>query len=255
MKHAIIAIEDRRFYTNDGVDLRGIGRALSGRRRQAGGPGRLDDHRSSSSRTRSPPRTSARCSRSCARPRWPTTSRASGPRSGSCATTSTRSTSATAPTASSRPPAPTSAATTRAASSRPARGPAPPSSSRTRRRCSPAWSPRRARYDPIAAPGRRQAAPRRSCSRACSSRATSRASSTTRAIAEPLPDARATIQPPREDTEYPYFTSWIKQQVVDQLGGGQTGARQAFEGGLTVKTTIDARSRRPPTTRSTHWLP
>ena len=28
MKHAIIAIEDRRFYTNDGVDLRGIGRAL-----------------------------------------------------------------------------------------------------------------------------------------------------------------------------------------------------------------------------------
>jgi len=28
MKQAVIAIEDRRFYTNDGVDLRGIGRAL-----------------------------------------------------------------------------------------------------------------------------------------------------------------------------------------------------------------------------------
>ena len=28
MKHAIIAIEDKRFYTNDGVDLQGIGRAL-----------------------------------------------------------------------------------------------------------------------------------------------------------------------------------------------------------------------------------
>src|SRR5215204_5959251 len=28
MKHAMIAIEDKRFYTNDGVDLRGIGRAL-----------------------------------------------------------------------------------------------------------------------------------------------------------------------------------------------------------------------------------
>src|SRR5215217_676991 len=28
MKHAIIAIEDRRFYTNEGYDLRGIGRAL-----------------------------------------------------------------------------------------------------------------------------------------------------------------------------------------------------------------------------------
>ena len=28
MKHAIIAVEDRRFYTNEGVDLRGIGRAF-----------------------------------------------------------------------------------------------------------------------------------------------------------------------------------------------------------------------------------
>jgi len=28
MKHAIIAIEDKRFYTNEGVDLQGIGRAL-----------------------------------------------------------------------------------------------------------------------------------------------------------------------------------------------------------------------------------
>ena len=28
MQHAIIAIEDRRFYQNSGVDLRGIGRAL-----------------------------------------------------------------------------------------------------------------------------------------------------------------------------------------------------------------------------------
>ena len=28
MKHAIIAVEDRRFYTNEGVDLRGIARAL-----------------------------------------------------------------------------------------------------------------------------------------------------------------------------------------------------------------------------------
>ena len=45
MKHAIIAIEDRRFYTNDGVDLRGIGaRALPGRRPAEGRPGRLDDH-------------------------------------------------------------------------------------------------------------------------------------------------------------------------------------------------------------------
>jgi penicillin-binding protein 1A len=58
------------------------------------------------------------------------------------------------------------------------------------------------------------------------------------ALSEPLP-TRETINPPREDTEYPYFTSWIKQQVVDQLGGGQDGARRAFEGGLRVKTTLD----------------
>ena len=51
----------------------------------------------------------------------------------------------------------------------------------------------------------------------------------------------ATTSPSRnEDTEYPYFTSWIKQQVVDQLGGGQAGAKRAFEGGLTVQTTIDS---------------
>ncbi len=37
---------------------------------------------------------------------------------------------------------------------------------------------------------------------------------------------------PKEDTKFPYFTSWVKQQVVDQLGGGQQGARLAFDGGL-----------------------
>ena len=56
---------------------------------------------------------------------------------------------------------------------------------------------------------------------------------------------------PREDTEYPYFTSWIKQQVVDRLGGGQQGAQLAFEGGLQVKTTIDSGCRTPPRRRST----
>ena len=60
------------------------------------------------------------------------------------------------------------------------------------------------------------------------------------ADAQSLP-TRADVQPPAEDTAYPYFTSWIKQQVVDKLGGGQTGARLAFEGGLTVRTTLDSR--------------
>ena len=44
MRNAIIAIEDRRFYENRGIDFRGIGRALvPGRAQQELGPGRLDD--------------------------------------------------------------------------------------------------------------------------------------------------------------------------------------------------------------------
>ena len=73
-------------------------------------------------------------------------------------------------------------------------------------------------------------------------------------IAEPVP-SRRDVQPPQEDTKYPYFTSWIKQQVVDQLGGGQTGARQAFEGGLTVQTTIDSRFQAAADTAIRAWLP
>src|SRR4051812_44388920 len=75
-----------------------------------------------------------------------------------------------------------------------------------------------------------------------------------RSVEEPVP-ARRDIQPPREETKYPYFTSWIKQQVVDKLGGGQTGARQAFEGGLTVQTTIDARFQRAADNAIRAWLP
>ena len=67
---------------------------------------------------------------------------------------------------------------------------------------------------------------------------------------ESLPTSRD-IQPPDEDTQYPYFTSWVKQQVVDKLGGGQAGARRAFEGGLTVQTTLDSGSRTQRRTPST----
>jgi penicillin-binding protein 1A len=74
------------------------------------------------------------------------------------------------------------------------------------------------------------------------------------AVAEPVP-SRRDVQPPREDTKYPYFTSWIKQQVVDKLGGGQTGARQAFEGGLTVQTTIDGRFQNAADDAINAWLP
>ena len=44
MKHAIVAIEDRRFYEHQGVDLRGIVRAAWQDVSNQARPGRLDDH-------------------------------------------------------------------------------------------------------------------------------------------------------------------------------------------------------------------
>ena len=41
-------------------------------------------------------------------------------------------------------------------------------------------------------------------------------------------------EPPRVRTKAPYFTTWVRQQLVDRYG-----ARQAFEGGLKVTTTLD----------------
>ena len=46
--------------------------------------------------------------------------------------------------------------------------------------------------------------------------------------------AKDDIKPPREDSKEPYFTTWIKQQVVDRYG-----ARRAFGGGLKIHTTLD----------------
>jgi penicillin-binding protein 1A len=74
------------------------------------------------------------------------------------------------------------------------------------------------------------------------------------AIVQSLPTS-ADIQPPAEDTKYPYFTSWVKQQVVDKLGGGQEGARRAFEGGLAVQTTIDSRLQDAAQASVDAWLP
>jgi len=47
----------------------------------------------------------------------------------------------------------------------------------------------------------------------------------------PAPDD---IEPPSLDSEAPYFTSWMRQQLVDRYG-----AAKAFFGGLKVKTTLD----------------
>jgi penicillin-binding protein 1A len=49
----------------------------------------------------------------------------------------------------------------------------------------------------------------------------------------PAPGA---IEPPKLDSKAPYFTSWMRQQLVDRYG-----APKAFFGGLKVKTTLDLR--------------
>lgn len=49
----------------------------------------------------------------------------------------------------------------------------------------------------------------------------------------PLPSP-ASIEPPTDDSVSPYFTSWLRQQLVDKYGAGE-----AFGGGLVVKATLD----------------
>ena len=48
-----------------------------------------------------------------------------------------------------------------------------------------------------------------------------------------LPSPSA-IEPPTDDSIAPYFTSWLRQQLVDRYGAGE-----AFGGGLVVKSTLD----------------
>jgi penicillin-binding protein 1A len=53
------------------------------------------------------------------------------------------------------------------------------------------------------------------------------------AIQEALP-APIDIKPPTVNTKAPYFTTWVRQQLVDRFG-----ARRALEGGMKVRTTLD----------------
>ncbi len=51
-------------------------------------------------------------------------------------------------------------------------------------------------------------------------------------ISAPAP---STIKPPSAESAAPYFTDWLRQQVVDKYGAGE-----AFGGGLTVESTLDS---------------
>ena len=76
-----------------------------------------------------------------------------------------------------------------------------------------------------------------SCCTGWPSRATSPSRSYGARCAEPIP-TRNDVQPPQVTSKYPYFTTWVRQQVVDQVGAGK-----AFEGGLKVRD--DDRLRAP----------
>jgi penicillin-binding protein 1A len=65
--------------------------------------------------------------------------------------------------------------------------------------------------------------------------------------------APADIQPPKLDSRAPYFTAWLRQQLVDRFG-----AAKAFFGGLKVKTTLDLRlqaAAEEAVTSYLGWLP
>jgi len=49
----------------------------------------------------------------------------------------------------------------------------------------------------------------------------------------PIPTADE-VQPPRVESKSPFFTTWVEQQVVDRVGAGR-----AFGGGLKIRTTLD----------------
>jgi penicillin-binding protein 1A len=53
------------------------------------------------------------------------------------------------------------------------------------------------------------------------------------ALIQALPSAES-IHPPRPDSSQPYYSTWVTQQLVDRLGSGRV-----FGGGLKIKTSID----------------
>ena len=251
MQHAIIAIEDQRFYQNDGVDLRGIGRALwqditSGKAVQGGSTitqqfvknahaGAEPAHglrEGARGGARLPPH--AQVVQEEDPHRVPELDllrqRRLRDRVGRAHVL--------------RPARPTTSA---AASPS---GAARASSSRTRRRCWPAWSPRRARYDPVA---HRGAAKRRR--NVVLAKMLEQGYLTRDEYAQRRAERRPAARPGQPAAAQAatksaaYFTTWVSQQVVDRYG-----ARDALEGGLRVQTTLDLDLQRAAEQTVKRWL-
>ncbi|HEV2772149.1 MAG TPA: transglycosylase domain-containing protein [Thermoleophilaceae bacterium] len=68
-------------------------------------------------------------------------------------------------------------------------------------------------------------------------------------IDEAVP-AEDDIDPPKPDSEVPYFSTWVTQQLVERYGAGKV-----FGGGLKVQTTIDAELQRRAQESVTSRLP
>jgi penicillin-binding protein 1A len=65
---------------------------------------------------------------------------------------------------------------------------------------------------------------------------------------EPVPSEKD-ISPPAENSEAPYFTSWLRQQLVDRYGAGE-----AFGGGLQIKSSLDLELQRQVQSIATNTL-
>ena len=92
------------------------------------------------------------------------------------------------------------------------------------------------RLRPQVLPRKRPLAGATWCWKRCTNRATSPTSSSRKGRKQALPPPDD-IEPPSLDSEAPYFTSWLRQQLVDRFGAAKT-----FFGGLRVKTTLDLRA-------------
>ncbi len=87
-------------------------------------------------------------------------------------------------------------------------------------------------YDPIENPDKARARRDEVLSRMLEQRMIGRTEYET-ARRRALP-ARSEVRPPRPDSEQPYFSSWLTQQLVDRYRPGLV-----FGGGLRIKTTLD----------------
>ena len=67
-----------------------------------------------------------------------------------------------------------------------------------------------------------------------------------RRMALPAPSE---VQPPKVESKAPYFATWVRQQLVDRYG-----ARRALEGGLKVQTTLDLDLQRAAEQAVTQYL-